>query len=75
MKIIKLLKLLRLPTLIGCMASWVNVAEAQICSATNSTGCSVDYFTGVSFKNSAGTSFAVSGLNCNNTGSSNKLMR
>ena len=74
MKIIKLLKLLKMPAIIGCMVSWVSVAEAQICSATNTTGCSLDYFTGISFKNSAGTTFAVSGLNCNNTGPSNKLM-
>jgi len=53
---------------------WMNQAGAQICSATNSTGCSLDWFSAVSFKNSAGTAFSVSGLNCGNTGTSNKLM-
>ena len=75
MKIIKLLKLLKLPVMIYCMLSWVNIANAQICSANNSTGCTAgDFFSGVSFKNAAGTSFSVTGLNCGNTGSTNKLM-
>jgi hypothetical protein len=54
--------------------SCVNQAEAQICGATNSTGCSLDWFSAVSFKNSGGTAYSVSGLNCGNTGTSNKLM-
>ena len=53
---------------------WMNQVDAQICGATNSTGCSLDWFSAVSFKNSAGTAFSVSGLNCGNTGTSNKLM-
>ena len=48
--------------------------QAQICSATNTTGCSLDWFSGVILKNAAGTTASYSGLNCNNTGPSNKLM-
>ncbi len=50
--------------------------QAQICGATNSYGCTPTnmYFTAVIFKNSAGTSVGFNGLNCNNTGPSNKLM-
>ena len=54
--------------------SWYGASKAQICSATNSYGCTSDYLSGITIKNSAGTTASYSGLNCNNTGSSNKLM-
>jgi hypothetical protein len=53
---------------------WINQADAQICGATNSNNCTLMWFSGVSFKNSAGSSASYQGLNCTNTGSSNKLM-
>jgi plastocyanin len=78
MKIIKLLNSLKLPAILYCLLAWVNPSEAQICSATNSYVCPTGgYFTGVSFKNSAGTTFGVTGMNCSSlggNGSSNNLM-
>ena len=78
MKIIKLIKFLKLPAILYCLLAWVNPLEAQICSATNSYVCPTGgYFTGVSFKNSAGTTFGVTGMNCSSiggNGSSNNLM-
>ena len=53
---------------------WFGQSEAQICSASNTTGCSLDWFSGVIIKNAAGTTASYSGLNCNNTGPTNKLM-
>jgi PKD repeat protein len=53
---------------------WINQADAQICGATNSNNCTLMWFSGVSFKNSAGSTASYQGLNCTNTGSSNKLM-
>jgi len=53
---------------------FASVAHGQICSATNSYGCTSDYLTGVTIKNAAGTTASYVGLNCSNTGSSNKLM-
>jgi PKD repeat protein len=49
-------------------------SQAQICGATNSNNCTLMWFSGVSFKNSAGSTASYQGLNCTNTGSSNKLM-
>jgi len=78
MKIIKRLKFLKLPAIFYCLLAWVNPSEAQICSATNSYVCPTGgYFTGVSFKNSAGTTFGVTGMNCSSlggNGSNNNLM-
>ncbi|MBL7810680.1 MAG: DUF5011 domain-containing protein [Bacteroidetes bacterium] len=48
--------------------------QAQICGATNTNGCNVDWFSAVSFKNSKGASASYSGLSCGNTGSTNKTM-
>ncbi|MFZ9571926.1 MAG: GEVED domain-containing protein, partial [Bacteroidia bacterium] len=56
------------------LTGWMSQSEAQICGATNSYGCTGDYLSAISFKNSAGTTYSVSGMNCANTGSSNKLM-
>ena len=78
MKIIKLLKFLKLPTILYCLFAWVNHSDAQICSATNSYTCPTGgYFSAVSFKNSAGTTFGVTGMNCSSlggNGSNNNLM-
>ena len=49
--------------------------EAQICTANNSNNCTLMWLSGVSFKNSAGSTATYSGLNCANTGGlSPKLM-
>ena len=56
------------------LVGWFGQSEAQICGATNSLNCTGDYLSAISFKNTAGSSFGVSGMNCANTGSSNKLM-
>ncbi|MEK0440947.1 MAG: Gingipain precursor, partial [Bacteroidota bacterium] len=64
----------KLIALVLGMAGWISQSEAQICGATNSLNCTGDYLSAISFKNSAGTSYSVSGMNCANTGSSNKLM-
>jgi len=53
---------------------WMNQADAQICAGNNSLNCTGDYLSGITFKNSGGTSYSVSGMNCVNTGPSNKLM-
>lgn len=53
---------------------WMNQSNAQICAANNSLNCTGDYLSGITFKNSGGTSYSVSGMNCVNTGPSNKLM-
>ncbi|NBV37916.1 MAG: hypothetical protein EBR94_11670, partial [Bacteroidetes bacterium] len=53
---------------------WINQSNAQICAANNSLNCTGDYLSGITFKNSGGTSYSVSGMNCTNTGPSNKLM-
>jgi PKD repeat protein len=53
---------------------WLNQADAQICAGNNSLNCTGDYLSGITFKNSGGTSYSVSGMNCVNTGPSNKLM-
>ncbi len=45
-----------------------------ICSATNSYGCSIDWFDGVTIKNSSGQTASFTGLTCSNTGSTNKLL-
>ncbi len=64
----------KLIALVLGLTGWMSQSEAQICGATNSSGCTGDYLSAISFKNTAGTSYAVSGMNCANTGSSNKLM-
>ncbi|MEY3096424.1 MAG: hypothetical protein RL647_14, partial [Bacteroidota bacterium] len=64
----------KLIALVLGLTGWMSQSEAQICGATNSLNCTGDYLSAISFKNSAGTSYAVSGMNCANTGSSNKLM-
>jgi len=51
-----------------------HVAQAQICAATNSYGCSIDWFDAVTIKNSKGQVASYSGLTCGNTGATNKLM-
>ena len=38
--------------------------EAQICTANNSYDCNLMWLSGVSFKNSAGSTATYSGLNC-----------
>jgi len=49
--------------------------EAQMCTASNSNDCNLMWLSGVSFKNSAGSTATYSGLNCANTGGlSPKLM-
>ena len=48
--------------------------NAQICGATNSYGCSIDWFSGVEIKNSKGDVASFTGLTCSNTGATNKLM-
>jgi len=63
--------------LLALMVLTSRLLDGQICSATNSYGCTSNamYFTAVSFKNSAGTSVGFNGLNCSNSGSgSNKTM-
>ena len=47
---------------------------AQLCGATNSNNCTLMWFSGVSFRNSTGSTASYQGLNCSNTGSSNKTM-
>ena len=64
----------KLIALVLGLTGWMSQSEAQICGATNSSGCTGDYLSAISFKNTAGTSYSVSGMNCANTGSSNKLM-
>ncbi|MFZ9663354.1 MAG: hypothetical protein ACO3A5_05905, partial [Bacteroidia bacterium] len=50
-------------------------SKAQMCTASNSNDCSLMWLSGVSFKNSAGSTATYSGLNCANTGGlSPKLM-
>jgi hypothetical protein len=56
---------------IGLISSNLN---AQICGATNSYGCSIDWFSGVEIKNSKGDVASFTGLTCSNTGATNKLM-
>jgi hypothetical protein len=60
--------------LLSLMAMVGGQARAQICGANNSYGCAIMWFSAVSFKNSGGTSASFNGLNCANTGSTNKLM-
>ena len=48
--------------------------QGQACGATNSNNCTLMWYSAVSFKNSAGSTASYQGLNCTNTGSSNKLM-
>ena len=56
------------------MLGFMSNSFAQICGATNSNACTLMWFSGVSFKNSGGSTASYQGLNCTNTGSSNKLM-
>lgn len=48
--------------------------KAQICSATNSYGCGIDWFSAVKVTNSSGSSMSFTGLTCANTGNTNRLM-
>ncbi|MEY5035959.1 MAG: hypothetical protein RLZZ110_976, partial [Bacteroidota bacterium] len=54
----------KLIALVLGLTGWMSQSEAQICGATNSSGCTGDYLSAISFKNTAGTSYAVSGMNC-----------
>ncbi len=58
--------------LLFVLVAWKS--NAQICGATNSLSCSVDWLSAVTFKNSTGTQVAFTGLTCANTGATNKLM-
>jgi len=71
---IKSLRIGRLMALGLSVLAFANQGKSQICSATNSLNCTGDYLSGVTIKNSAGTTATYSGLNCTNTGPSNKLM-
>ena len=44
------------------LLGWFNQSEAQICAGNNSLNCTGDYLSGITFKNSGGTSFSVSGM-------------
>ena len=69
----KLLKLI--PSFLLGMVFSMGVTNAQsICSATNSYGCSIDWFDAVVIKNSSGQTASFTGLTCANTGATNKLM-
>ena len=57
-----------------CLFGLYQQVQGQACGATNSNGCTLMWYSGVSFKNSAGSTASYQGLNCTNTGSSNKLM-
>ena len=70
-----MLKTLRIGLLLLTAFGSTLKLQSQICGATNSLSCTAgDFISGVSFKNSSGTTAAFTGLNCSNTGGSNVLL-